>query len=112
MQTKNSKIFISYAREDQEIAEQIYEKISNTGFNVWMDTRDILPGEKWERSTQNALLESHLILVLLSSRSVNKRGFFQKEIKEALEVCQKMLDTDIYLIPIRLEECNVPIKLN
>jgi hypothetical protein len=32
----------------------------------------------------------------------------KEEIKDALDIWQEMLDSDIYLIPIRLEDCEVP----
>jgi len=107
---KTPTIFISYAKEDKEKAISIYQDLSELGFNLWIDKKNILPGEIWKNSIYRALKESELILILLSSNA-NKRGFFQTEIGFALEKCQEMLDTDIYLIPVRLENCAVPDKL-
>lgn len=51
---------------------------------------------------------SHFFLACLSTKSVEKRGYLQKEFKKALDLWQEKLDSDIYLIPVRLDECQVP----
>jgi hypothetical protein len=107
-----AKIFVSYAREDSAKVEDLYQKLSEAGFKPWMDTEDIIPGEKWPNSVMNALQCSDFFLACLSSHSIYKRGFLQKEIKEALDIWKEKLDEDIYLIPVRLEECEVPEPLN
>jgi hypothetical protein len=77
-----------------------------------MDEKDIHPGEKWESAIQSAIRHSDFVLVCLSANSINKRGFIQKEIKYALDIWQEKLEIDIFLIPIRLEDCEVPISLH
>jgi hypothetical protein len=106
-----AQIFLSYAREDEEQVDSLYRKLFDAGFKPWMDKKDILPGEKWKFTIQKAIRRSDFFLVCLSANSVNKRGFPQKEIKDALGIWQEMLDSDIYLIPVRLEGCNVPENL-
>lgn len=108
----SGRIFLSYARENKEEAKQVYQKLQAAGFNPWMDLFDISPGEIWEFSINKAIRESTFFFALLSHASVNKRGMIQKEIKVALEVRDQLLDSDIYLIPIRLEECSVPAPLD
>jgi hypothetical protein len=109
--TALAQIFLSYAREDEEKAEKLYQQLSDAGFKSWMDTKDILPGERWELAIQEAIRCSDLFLVCLSKASVKKRGWFQKEIRKARDVSNGMLDSDIYLIPVRLEDCDMPESL-
>ena len=52
--------------------------------------------------------QSDLALVCLSPQSVDKRGFFQRDIKTALDAWKDKLQEDIYLIPVRLAACEVP----
>ncbi|HID20518.1 MAG TPA: toll/interleukin-1 receptor domain-containing protein [Methanophagales archaeon] len=105
------QIFLSYARDDKEAVEKLYQKLLEAGFKPWIDTKDILPGERWKSSIQKAIRCSDFFLACLSAKSINKRGFLQKEIKIALDICREMLDSDIYLIPVRLEDCEVPESL-
>jgi hypothetical protein len=106
-----AQIFLSYAREDEEKAEELYQKLSDTGFKPWMAKKDILPGERWESRIPQAIRRSDFFLACLSANSVSKRGWIQKEIKDALDIWQEKLDSDIYLIPVRLEDCEVPESL-
>jgi SOS-response transcriptional repressor LexA len=106
-----AQIFLSYAREDKEKVENLYQELSDSGFKPWMDKKDILPGERWKSCIQKAIRRSDFFLACLSPNSVNRRGFLQKEIKYALDIWQEKLEDDIYLIPIRLEDCEVPESL-
>jgi hypothetical protein len=106
-----TKVFLSYAREDEVEVERLYERLLEDGLKPWMSKRDILPGEDWERSITKAVRGADFFLVCLTSRSLAKRGFLQKEIKQALEIWREKLEDDIYLIPVRLELCQVPDAL-
>ncbi len=105
------QVFLSYARQDEEQVEKIYQALSDAGFKPWMDKKDILPGETWRSSIQRAIRRSDFFLTCLSANSVNKRSFLQKEIRHALDIWQEKLDSDIYLIPVRLGDCEVPESL-
>lgn len=100
-----TKVFISYAREDQEIARKLYNDLKSAGVNPWLDVEDILPGQNWKVVTKRALKESTYVLVLLSSNSISKRGFIQKELKMALDLLDEFPLDDIFIIPIRLDSC-------
>jgi hypothetical protein len=104
-------IFLSYAREDRQKVESLYQKLSDAGFEPWMDIKDILPGEKWPSSIRRAIRDSDFFLVCLSTNSVKKRGWVQREMKQALDLWQEKLEDDIYLIPVRLEDCETPESL-
>jgi hypothetical protein len=106
-----AQIFLSYAREDEGKVEKLYQELSDAGFKPWMDTKDILPGERWQSSIRKAVRRSDFFLACLSANSVSKRGWIQREIRDALDIWQEKLEADIYLIPVRLEDCEVPESL-
>jgi hypothetical protein len=106
-----SGVFLSYARADAERVKPIYQRLSGFGFKPWMDSEDILPGEDWKATLLKAIREAPFFVACLSKNSVNRRGAIQEEIREALDVWRQKLDSDIYLIPLRLEECEVPQAL-
>ena len=110
--SRKVQIFLSYAREDKEAIESLYQKLSDSGHKPWMDTKDILPGEKWPNSIRKAINESDFFLACLSCHSVNKRGFLQREINQALNNLPELLEDDIFLIPVRLEDCDLPDSLS
>ncbi|MEW6404895.1 MAG: toll/interleukin-1 receptor domain-containing protein [Chloroflexota bacterium] len=106
------RIFLSYAREDQQLVEDLYQKLSAAGCRPWMDTKDILPGERWMDSIQSAIEQSDFFLACLSTNSITKRGVLQREFKSALDAWQGMLNSDIYFIPVRLNACSVPESMS
>jgi hypothetical protein len=108
----NPQMFLSYAREDEIVVRAIYQKLKEAGFSAWMDTQNILPGQRWQYQIKRALQNAELIIAFLSLISIEKRGFLQKEIRVALERLQEKLDSDIYLIPVRLDNCEVPASLS
>ena len=102
------KTFISYARQDQERVETIYRRIQDQGYKPWMDVHDLKPGEDWLRAIYDAIEESKIFIAILSNNSVSRRGVLQKELKKALDQWEGMLPDDIYIIPIRIDDCPIP----
>jgi len=109
--TKKPQIFLSYAREDEKQVKELYQKLTDAGFNPWLDKENILPGQNWAYCITKAIQESDFVLVCLSANSINKRGFLQKEIERALDIRKEKLESDIYLIPVRFEDCKPPDRL-
>lgn len=106
-----AQIFLCYCREDEAQVKELYRELSKSGFNPWMDSTDLVGGERWSVSIQQAIRGSQFFIACISNRSVNKRGFLQREIRIALDALQELLDNDIYIIPVRLEDCAVPESL-
>ena len=102
------QIFISYAREDEVRVKEIYHRLKSAGYEPWLDREHLIPGQKWEPLIKSALKRSAFALICLSEGSINKRGFVQKEIKQAVEHSYEKLEDDIWLIPARLDDCEVP----
>lgn len=53
-----------------------------------------------------------MVLVCLSAQSVTKEGFVQKEIKFALDKADEKPDGTIFIIPARIEDCDVPERIS
>lgn len=108
---KKSKVFISYAREDLGAALKLWEQLKKTNCDPWIDKKNLLPGEKWPIAIRRAIKNSDFFLACLSKKSVSKIGFFQTELKEGYEILKQYPSKNIYIIPARLEDCDVPEEL-
>ena len=95
-------VFVSYAREDLDAARRLHATLKRFGANPWMDEFQLLPGQRFADVIKEAIRTSRYFLAVLSSRSVGKRGFVQREVREALDVLTEVPAGDIYLIPARL----------
>ncbi len=112
-QSQNVRVFISYAREDTEAANRLYNDLKMVGLDPWLDTQSLLPGQKWKIAIKDAIKNSRYFIPLLSSNSVEKIGYVQKELKEALEVLDELEVLDkfpqskVFVIPVRINDCEV-----
>lgn len=100
------RVFLSYAKEDVRRVRTLYKKLMEGGLDVWFDENSIEPGDNWDQVAVKAIHDSDYFIAVLSSRSVNKRGFVQKEIREALTILDTYPPGDVYLIPVRLDKCS------
>jgi hypothetical protein len=81
------------------------------GIDVWLDAERLQPGQDWQNEIRDALLQSDVILVCLSSRFDEKHGYRHEELKLALEKASFLPHDEVSVIPVRLEECDIPESL-
>jgi TIR domain-containing protein len=105
---RTASIFISYARVDLAIAKDIHKILVRKGHNPWIDIYSIRGGEDWLRAIYRGIDECEIFLAVLSNNSVSKRGVIQKELKQALDKWEGMLPDDIYIVPVRIDDCPIP----
>jgi hypothetical protein len=103
-------VFISYAHEDARFAERLYQDLKNAGLIPWRDKDAIRPGENWKIAIRRAIKNNRYFIPLFSSNSVEKIGYIQKEFKYAIDNYDKFPESQIYIIPARLDDCQIPYE--
>lgn len=101
-------VFLSYAHEDRPEAERLYSDITAAGLSVWFDRESLLPGQQWKPAIRTAIRNVQFFVALMSSRSTTKRGFVNREFSEAFEVLEEFPESAVFLIPVRLDDCEPP----
>jgi TIR domain-containing protein len=86
------RTFISYSSADRDAANGVCEFLSAHNIDVWIDNKKLVPGSEWKRE-------------------IAREGYFQLEIRRLLERVDQLPRGQIFLIPLRLEECAVPREL-
>lgn len=105
------KVFLSYSRKDIEAAKRLFDRLKvEAGVEPWFDKANLLPGLKWQPAIRKAIREADYFIALISSRSTSKRGYVQSELKLAMEVLKEFPENEIYLIPVRLDDCEMPLE--
>jgi pSer/pThr/pTyr-binding forkhead associated (FHA) protein len=105
-------VFLCHASNDKPIVRELYNKlISEDWIDPWIDEEDLLPGQDWDIAIEKAVESSHAVIVLLSTRSVTKEGYIQRELRFALEIALEKPEETIFIIPVRLDDCPVPRRL-
>ena len=105
------KLFLCHASADKPKVRELYRTLKRRGVQPWLDAEDLIPGQNWEVEIPKALLSSDAIIICLSPNSVDKEGYVQKEIKFALDKAMEMPEGRIFIIPARLEDCDLPFGL-
>ena len=106
------QVFLCHSSGDKEAVRTLYDKLHIEGIDPWLDEEKLLPGQDWEQEIKKAVRTSDVVLVCLSRKSINKSGFVQKEIKYALDIAEEKPEGTIYIIPLKLEECDIPDQLH
>lgn len=70
MAASGDNIFISYQRDSSSIAMRLRADLIAHGFDVWLDTEQIQPSDRWPVTIQRALAAADRMIVLLTHRAV------------------------------------------
>jgi len=105
------RVFLCHSSDDKAAVRHLYKKLREDGFEPWFDEEDLLPGQDWEFEITEAVRASHIIIACLSKTSINKVGYIQKELTVALDAADKQPEGTIFIIPLRLEDCDLPQRL-
>ncbi len=110
--TRPLRVFLCHASQDKPAVWEVHRFLKQHGVQPWLDEADLLPGQHWEVEIPKAINTSDVILVCLSKNSINKEGYVQKEIVFALDKALEKPEGTIFIIPLKLEECDVPGRLS
>jgi len=107
----DTRIFVSYAREDQVPAEALVSFLRAAGFDVWFDKDNLYAGQDWKVVIEQEIARARLLIICLSQNSIDKTGFVQKEMRLALQQAELRPSSQVYIIPVNLDGCPVPAAL-
>ena len=82
------------------------------GSNVWLDVERLQPGQDWQNEIRNALLKCDVVIVCLSRNFDKQHGYRHEELKLAIEKANFLPNDEVFIIPVRLEECDMPKSLS
>ena len=103
--------FISYVREDQEKVMAIAKQINNSGVITRLDEDMILPGDNWQLKIEQAIEKTDYFLLFFSCKATNHIGHYNREIEHALYEQSQHPIGKRFIIPIQLDECDMPHNL-
>jgi hypothetical protein len=121
---RQRRVFVSYRRtEARTAAVQLHDELSSSGFDVFLDTHDIQPGEQFQEALWHRLCDSD-VMVMLDTKTYFERKWTRQELGKAratgihvLQVvwpghtpdAQTSLAETIYLTPEELAAADGPI---
>ena len=106
------RVFIAYVEEDFPRAKKLYHAFGQHGFRPWLDKKRLLPGQNWPRAIETAIQTADFFVACFSHRASSKRGSFQSELRFALNCAIRVPLDEIFFIPVRLDNCEVPRRIS
>ncbi len=107
----NSRVFIAYVEEDAFSARRLYAALEDAGLQPWLDKEKLMPGQNWPRSIERAIEVADFFVPCFSNRAVGKRGTFHSELRYAMDCARRLPLDDVFVMPVRLDNCEVPRQL-
>jgi len=110
-ESKKLLVFLSHASQDKPAVRRLCKRLKADGFDPWLDEQRLLPGQDWSLEVEKAMRLSDAILLCFSALSVAKEGFIQREYKRAMQYQEEKPEGTIFVIPVRLDECELPFSM-
>lgn len=112
MLPKKLTVFLCYDSQDRPKVQGLYDSLAHEPWiEPWMDIRKLLPGQQREYVIESTVEKADAVIVCLSRNSVTKEGYIQKEIKMIVDLSERKPENTIYIIPLRLDNCELPHRL-
>ena len=95
-----SRIFVSYARSDQEFVARLVSGLNQHGISTWTDL-DIRPGQNWNDAIDEALNSCDRMIVVISNTSIASESvkaewqYYLNEVKRPV-------------VPVRYQDVKIP----
>ncbi len=106
------KVFLCHSSSDKPVVRDLYQKLSDEGWiDPWLDEEKLYPGQDWNLEIEKAVEAADAILVCLSNNSITREGYVQRELRIVLDYADYKPEGTLYIIPVRLEECEPPRRL-
>jgi formylglycine-generating enzyme required for sulfatase activity len=110
-QARPLRVFLCHASTDKPAVRDLYQRLCADGLQPWLDEEDLLPGQDWPLEIPKAVRAADVVIVCLSRASISKTGYVQEELKLALDAADQQPEGAIFLIPLKLEDCDIPTRL-
>lgn len=95
--------FISYSRVNQQFALRLACELKSAGFSIWMDQFDIPTGARWDDEIEKALRECQIFLIIMTPASIASAN--------AKDEIGYAIDHGKHILPVLLENCEIPLRL-
>jgi hypothetical protein len=94
------RVFISYAREDRDIAARVFDLLRKSQFEPWLDTESLQGGEQWDQRIRNELETADYALILYTPALCRKTdSYVNREIALARDRARNVRGS--FLLPLR-----------
>ena len=110
--SRKLRVFLCHASQDKPVVRELYQRLlAEKWIDPWLDEEKLLPGQDWNLEIEKAVETSDAVIVCVSSVSVAKEGYIQRELRRILKIAEEKLEGAIFVLPVRLDDCEKPRQL-
>jgi TolB-like protein len=98
-------VFLSYASQDAEAAQNICQALRAAGIEVWFDQSELRGGDVWDQSIRRQIKTCALFLPVISRHThARDEGYFRLEWKLAVDRSHLMTGNKAFLLPVVIDD--------
>ena len=110
--SRKLRVFLCHASQDKPVVRDLYKRLAaEPWIDPWLDEEELLPGQDWNLQIEKAVESSDAVIVCVSKTSISKEGYVQRELRKVLDIALEKLEGEIFILPVKLDECDLPRKL-
>ena len=111
-ETRKLRVFLCHASQDTPIVRELYRRFLAGGWiDPWLEEEKLLPGQDRNLEIDKAIESADAVLVFLSTASVTKEGYVQKEMRHIMELAMQKPEGATFVLRLRLDDCDLPRSL-
>src|ERR1700689_1430664 len=97
-------VFLSYASQDTEAAQNLCNALRAAGVEVWFDQSELRGGDAWDRQIRKQIHDCALFVPVISVHSdARHEGYFRREWKLAVDRTADMAEDVPFLLPVVID---------
>ncbi len=105
------RVFLIHAHTDRKMVHKLYTRLIRDGVDAWLDAANLRPGQDWQSEIRKVILKSDVVIVCLTRAFNGQRGYRHEEVKLAIRKTRALPEDIVFIIPARLEKCDMPESL-
>jgi hypothetical protein len=102
---KRTKVFLSHAHEDAEVADRIGQALQEAGVSAFYHQLGLSPGDSINRAISSELSASDFVVLLLSPAALQS-SWMMEEVETLAR--SEWRQRAISLIPVKIRPCRIP----
>jgi len=96
-------VFISYIHENKKVVNRLCEYLRNSGIKVWLDVKDIKPGQFWKNTIRDAIQNGSCFIACFSKEyNEREKTYMNEELYLAIDELRTRPTDQIWFIPVIL----------
>lgn len=104
-----SHVFLSYVRDDERRVRRLAADLEMLGVRVWLDRRDLMPGERWRDAIRRAINSGSFFIACFSRAYASRdQSYMNEELTLAVEQLRLRPTNRTWFIPVSLDGADVP----